>query len=61
MQATLLLCVQITLGVTFPFCIIIVYLVQRVYLRTSRQLRFIELESRSAVFSNFLETVSQIP
>lgn len=32
------------------------YLVQRVYLRTSRQLRLLELESRSVVIIDFLET-----
>ncbi|KAK7996449.1 hypothetical protein PG989_004489 [Apiospora arundinis] len=31
--------------------------VQKVYLRTSRQLRYLELESRAQVFSSFLESV----
>lgn len=39
---------------------VVVYVVQKVYLRTSRQLRFIELESRAAVFSSFLESVGNI-
>jgi len=34
--------------------------VQKVYLRTSRQLRLLELETRAAVFSNFLESVDGI-
>lgn len=57
MQAILLFSVQKVMILTLPFCSAIVYIVQRVYLRTSRQLRFIELESRSAVYSSFLETV----
>jgi ATP-binding cassette subfamily C (CFTR/MRP) protein 1 len=36
---------------------LVVYVVQKVYLRTSRQLRFLELEARAGVFSNFLESV----
>ncbi|KAH7400242.1 P-loop containing nucleoside triphosphate hydrolase protein [Cadophora sp. MPI-SDFR-AT-0126] len=57
MQAILLFSVQKVMLLTLPFCSAIVYVVQRVYLSTSRQLRFIELESRSAVYSSFLETV----
>ncbi|PVH81323.1 P-loop containing nucleoside triphosphate hydrolase protein [Cadophora sp. DSE1049] len=57
MQAVLLFSVQKVMILTLPFCSAIVYVVQRVYLCTSRQLRFIELESRSAVYSSFLETV----
>lgn len=38
-----------------------VYVVQKVYLRTSRQLRILELESRAGVFSNFLESVGTQP
>ncbi|KAG4437815.1 hypothetical protein IFR05_006702 [Cadophora sp. M221] len=56
-QAALLFSLQKILILTLPFCSVIVYVVQRLYLRTSRQLRFIELESRSAVYSSFLETV----
>lgn len=34
---------------------------QKIYLRTSRQLRLLELESRSAVLIEFLETVEGLP
>ncbi|KAH8194053.1 hypothetical protein TruAng_011783 [Truncatella angustata] len=46
--------------ISLPFCCIAVYIIQRVYLRTSRQLRLLELESRSAIFSDFLETVEGV-
>ncbi|KAK0618103.1 P-loop containing nucleoside triphosphate hydrolase protein [Bombardia bombarda] len=59
-QASLLFAVQPIMIVTLPFCTVIVYVVQRVYLRTSRQLRLIELESRSAVYSSLLETARGI-
>lgn len=55
---TILLCVaEKWLAMSLPACILLVYVVQKAYLRTSRQLRFLELESRAGVFSNFLETV----
>ena len=57
-QIVVLLMVQKLLSLSLPVCVLVVYLVQKVYLRTSRQLRFLELESRAAVFSSFLESVS---
>ncbi|RFU26545.1 hypothetical protein B7463_g9807, partial [Scytalidium lignicola] len=56
-QTIVLFITQKWLVLSFPACIAVVYIVQRVYLRTSRQLRFLELESRAAVFSSILETV----
>jgi ATP-binding cassette subfamily C (CFTR/MRP) protein 1 len=61
MQATLLFIAQKWLALSLPACMLVLYIVQKVYLRTSRQLRFLELESRAAVFSSFLETVSVNP
>jgi len=60
-QAALLFVVQYYLLLTVPFCAVIVYYVQKIGLRTSRQLRFMELESQSAVYTSFLETVSRCP
>ncbi|KAK3694050.1 ABC transporter type 1, transmembrane domain-containing protein [Podospora appendiculata] len=57
MQASLLFAVQPLMTATLPFCAAIVYVVQKVYLQTSRQLRLIELESRSAVSTSLMETV----
>lgn len=56
-QISLLLVAQKLLALTLPICVLTVYLVQKVYLRTSRQLRLLELESQSAVYSSFLESV----
>ncbi|KAL1962947.1 hypothetical protein VTN77DRAFT_9043 [Rasamsonia byssochlamydoides] len=41
-----------------PFSILIVYIVQLFYLRTSRQLRLMDIEAKSALFTNFLEALS---
>ncbi|KUI63067.1 ATP-dependent bile acid permease [Cytospora mali] len=59
-QITLLFIAQKLLALTLPICVVTVYLVQKVYLRTSRQLRLLELESQSAVYSSFLESVEGI-
>ncbi|KAJ8063871.1 hypothetical protein OCU04_007725 [Sclerotinia nivalis] len=57
MQVMLLFVAQKWLAVSLPACMVVVYVVQKVYLRTSRQLRFLELEARAEVFSSFLESV----
>jgi hypothetical protein len=61
MQAVILSIIQKPILVTLPFSTLVVYFVQKIYLRTSRQLRFLELESVSAVYSSFLETVCSHP
>ncbi|KAK0708156.1 putative ABC transporter [Lasiosphaeris hirsuta] len=57
MQIILLLISQRLLSLSLPVCVLVVYFLQRAYLRTSRQLRFLELESGAEVFSSFLESV----
>lgn len=57
LQVIVLFVAQRLLVLTLPICLIIVYVVQKVYLRTSRQLRLLGLESRSTVLTDFLETV----
>ncbi|KAK0390693.1 hypothetical protein NLU13_0196 [Sarocladium strictum] len=56
-QVGLLFSAQRLLTATLPICFVVVYVVQRVYLRTSRQLRLLDLESQAAVFSGFLESI----
>ncbi|KGO40807.1 ABC transporter, transmembrane domain, type 1 [Penicillium expansum] len=45
------------MAITVPFLIISVYLLQHFYLKTSRQLRLLDLESRSPLYSHLLDTV----
>jgi ATP-binding cassette subfamily C (CFTR/MRP) protein 1 len=59
MQIVVLFIAQKWLAIILPGCMVLVYIVQKFYLRTSRQLRFLELESRANVFSNFLESVGK--
>ncbi|KAK8134988.1 hypothetical protein PG984_007000 [Apiospora sp. TS-2023a] len=57
MQILFLCLAEKWLALSLPTCVVVVYAVQRLYLRTSRQLRFLELESRAGVLSSFLESV----
>ncbi|KAH8689022.1 putative ABC transporter [Talaromyces proteolyticus] len=57
MQIVLLFMAEKWLSLSLPVCLVVLYVVQKVYLRTSRQLRFLELEGRAEVFSNFLESL----
>lgn len=58
MQVVLLCTAQRGLALFLPACAGVVYVIQKVYLRTSRQLRFLESESRAAILASFLESVS---
>ena len=40
-----------------PACMVVVYFVQRYYLRTSRVLRLLDIEAKSLLFTHFLETL----
>ncbi|EPE10420.1 abc transporter [Ophiostoma piceae UAMH 11346] len=57
MQTIVLITTQPRLSLFLPVCTAVVYVIQKWYLRTSRQLRRMELESQSAVYFNILETV----
>jgi ABC-type multidrug transport system fused ATPase/permease subunit len=46
------------MAVTVPFALGVVYLVQKFYLKTSRQLRLLDLEVKSPLYSNFIETLN---
>lgn len=65
--ATFVLCIaqMILIGVAsiyaaicFPILLIAVFFVQKFYLRTSRQLRFLDLEAKSPLYSQFMEALS---
>ncbi|KUJ08206.1 putative ABC transporter [Mollisia scopiformis] len=59
-QIILLFISQRLLTLSLPLLLLVLLIVQKIYLRTSRQLRFLELEARASVFSSFLETISGI-
>ncbi|KAH8883332.1 putative ATP-binding cassette transporter [Thozetella sp. PMI_491] len=60
--ASLLLITSVSayISITLPFLFIALYILQYVYLRTSRQLRYLDLESKSPLYSHFLESLSGV-
>ena len=44
-------------AVSFPLWILALYLIQKYYLRTSRQLRFLDLEAKSPLYTMFSEVI----
>lgn len=48
-------------AIALPFCIAALYPIQKFYLRTSRQLRFLDLEAKSPLYSHFMESISGLP
>ncbi|XWW95783.1 hypothetical protein V2A60_003750 [Cordyceps javanica] len=53
--------VQTTFAYAVPLCALVIYFVQRVYLRTSRQLRVLDLEAKASLYSCFHETIDGLP
>ncbi|KAJ5716811.1 P-loop containing nucleoside triphosphate hydrolase protein [Penicillium malachiteum] len=48
------------LSVVFPPLLAVIYAIQRCYLRTSRQVRLLDIEARSPLFNHFLETIQGV-
>jgi len=46
------------ISATIPLTALVVYLIQRYYLRTSRQLRILDIEAKAPLYSHFLETLN---
>ncbi|KAL6870410.1 P-loop containing nucleoside triphosphate hydrolase protein [Trichoderma novae-zelandiae] len=59
-QLVLILNLQRGLLVCLPICVVAVYVIQRIYLRTSRQLRVLELEYQASLYQWFLETAEGV-
>lgn len=52
--------VQPLMALTLPFTFLTIYFIQRFYLATSRQLRFLDLETKATVNASFLETLQGV-
>ncbi|KAK3311928.1 ABC transporter [Apodospora peruviana] len=44
------------LAISYPVLMVVLYLVQKFYLRTARQLRLLDLEAKSPLYTHFLDT-----
>ncbi|KXH42483.1 ABC transporter [Colletotrichum nymphaeae SA-01] len=47
-----------TLSLSIPVLVLILYLLQRIYLQTSRQIRLLDLETKSPLFSHFIASAT---
>ncbi|CAJ0544905.1 Ff.00g084500.m01.CDS01 [Fusarium sp. VM40] len=45
------------IAATIPACLLAIYLIQRLYLRTSRQVRLLDIELRAPLYRHFLESL----
>ncbi|KAK4160538.1 P-loop containing nucleoside triphosphate hydrolase protein [Cladorrhinum sp. PSN259] len=59
-QGAVMLSLSPYIAISYPFLIALLYFVQRFYLRTSRQLRLLDLEAKSPLYTHFLDTVNGI-
>ncbi|KAF5020338.1 hypothetical protein F66182_7644 [Fusarium sp. NRRL 66182] len=48
------------LAIAYPFVFALLYVLQMFYLRTSRQLRLLDLEAKSPLYAHFLDTIRGI-
>lgn len=46
--------------IAYPFICVVVFFLQRFYLRTSRQLRLLDLEAKSPLYTNFIDTIKGV-
>ncbi|KAF2439261.1 putative ABC multidrug transporter [Karstenula rhodostoma CBS 690.94] len=59
-QMAVMLTSSLYLGIAYPFLGAILFIVGRFYLRTSRQLRLLDLETKSPLYTHFLDTVKGV-
>ncbi|KAI0105969.1 putative ABC multidrug transporter [Daldinia grandis] len=59
-QAAVMLTSSPYMAISYPFLGVLLYIVQRFYLRTSRQLRLLDLEAKSPLYTHFLDTLKGI-
>ncbi|TDZ33610.1 ABC transporter gloK [Colletotrichum spinosum] len=58
----IILCVMVKyLATSIPLLIGVLFLVQRYYLRTSRQVRLLDIEAKAPIYTHFLETLKGKP
>ncbi|RBR23238.1 uncharacterized protein FIESC28_03980 [Fusarium coffeatum] len=48
------------LAIGYPFLLVVIYFIQMFYLRTSRQIRLLDLEAKSPLYTHFTDTMKGI-
>ncbi|RYP21686.1 hypothetical protein DL765_002147 [Monosporascus sp. GIB2] len=59
-QAAVMLTSSPYMAISYPFLGALLYMLQRFYLRTSRQLRLLDLETKSPLYTQYLDTLENI-
>ncbi|KAE8415945.1 putative multidrug resistance protein [Aspergillus pseudocaelatus] len=49
------------MAITIPVTLVVLYFLQKIYLKSSRQLRYLDLECRSPLYSHFVEVLDGLP
>ena len=60
-QAILMAVASRYIAIVFPFLVIVFYAIQRFYLRTSRQMRFLDIEHKAPLYSQLMEIFTGLP
>ncbi|RGP81066.1 ABC multidrug [Fusarium longipes] len=55
-QAAVMVTSSPFIAISYPFLVALLWVVQKFYLRTSRQLRLLDLETKSPLYTHFLDT-----
>jgi ATP-binding cassette subfamily C (CFTR/MRP) protein 1 len=56
-QMALIASASAWIALSFPFLFVVFYLLQKFYLKTSRQMRLLDLEAKAPVYTQFVETL----
>ncbi|KAK9787168.1 putative ABC multidrug transporter [Seiridium cardinale] len=59
-QAAVLVTTSPYIAISYPFLVALLWLIQRFYLRTSRQMRLLDLEAKAPLYTHFLDTTKGI-
>lgn len=57
-QLGLILSASKYVSIALPFVVAACVIIQRLYIKTSRQLRFLEIESKAPLYTQFIETLN---
>ncbi|KAH6640025.1 P-loop containing nucleoside triphosphate hydrolase protein [Truncatella angustata] len=59
-QAAVMITTSPYIAISYPFLLFLMWLIQKFYLRTSRQLRILDLETKSPLYTHFIDTTRGI-
>ncbi|KAH0429491.1 ABC multidrug transporter [Colletotrichum camelliae] len=60
-QAAVIAVSSAWLAISYPFFMLLLWVVQRIYLPTSKRLRILDLEAKTPLYTNFLDTLNGLP